>query len=283
MKQSVTIYTPDARRKDSIFRTWGVMFGNAIKYRELILQLFRRDFLMMYKKSFIGLGWHIAAPLIAIVSWLFLNATGVLDPGELGVPYPVYVLVGVTLWRFFMSSFLASVNTLSIGSGFITQVEFPHEILLFKQLLEQLAIFAISLGITLVAIMIMGTFPHWGIIFLPLMLIPIFCFGGAFGLVFSVIAGSTDDIKKFFELVLNLLMFVTPIVYSLDKIQGALKAIVLGNPLTYLVAEVRNVMLFGYIQYTQAYFFTVGLSLFLFLVALRFFYVSEQKVIEKMM
>ena len=283
MKQSVTIYTPDARRKDSILKTWRTMFGNVINYKELILQLFRRDFLMMYKKSFFGLGWHVAAPLIAIVSWLFLNATGVLDPGELGVPYPVYVLVGVTLWRFFMSLFLASVNTLSIGSGFITQVEFPHEILLFKQLLEQLAIFALSLGITLVAIIIMGAYPHWKIVFLPLMIIPIFCFGGAFGLVFSVIAGSTDDIKKFFELVLNLLMFITPIVYSLDKIQGTLKTIILWNPLTYLVAEVRNVILFGHIQYPQAYFSTVGVSLVLFLIALRFFYVSEQRVIEKMM
>lgn len=283
MNKLTVTYTPDARRKDSVFKTWRIMFKNVIIYKELIFQLFRRDFLMMYKKSFFGLGWHIAAPLIAIVSWLFLNATGVLDPGELGVPYPVYVLVGITLWRFFMALFLATLDTLKIGSGFITQVEFPHEILLFKQLLEQLAIFAISLIIMIVAIIVMGVYPHWKMIFLPLMIIPVFCFSSAFGLIFSVVAGSTDDIKKFFELSLNLLMFITPIVYSLDKIQGMLKTVVLWNPLTYLVAEVRNVVLFGYIQYPQAYFYMAGLSLLLFLVALRFFYVSEQKVIEKMM
>ena len=259
------------------------MLSNVVAYRELIFQLFKRDFLMLYKKSFFGLGWHVVAPLIAIVSWLFLNATGVLEPGDLGVPYPVYVLVGITLWRFFMNLFLAAVDTLKIGSSIITQVNFPHEILLFKQLLEQLAILAISLSIAIIAILIMGTAPQWQIVFLPLMIIPLLCFGAAGGVVLSVISGATDDIKKLFELTLNLLMFVTPIVYSLDKIQGTLRTVVLLNPLTYLVGEIRNVVLFGYIAEPQAYLITAVASVVLFLVALRFFYVSEEKVIEKMM
>lgn len=283
VKHFSVVYTPNARRKDSIFRTWSIIFKNVIAYKELIFQLFKRDFLMMYKKSFFGLGWHIAAPLIAIISWLFLNATGVLDPGKLGVPYPVYVLVGVTLWRFFMNLFLATVGTLKIGSSIITQVNFPHEILLFKQALEQLAIFSISLAITIIAIIILGVVPKWQTIFLPIMLIPLFCFSSAFGLIFSVVAGSTDDVKKIFELTLSVLMFVTPIVYSLDKIQGTLKQIVIWNPLTYLVGEIRNVILFGYVAFPQAYIYTAIVSIILFLVALRFFYVSEEKVIEKMM
>ncbi len=259
------------------------MLNNVVAYRELIFQLFKRDFLMLYKKSFFGLGWHVVAPLIAIVSWLFLNATGVLEPGDLGVPYPVYVLVGITLWRFFMNLFLAAVDTLKIGSSIITQVNFPHEILLFKQLLEQLAILVISLSIAIAAILIMGTVPQWQIVFLPLMIVPLLCFGAAGGIVLSVISGATDDIKKLFELTLNLLMFVTPIVYSLDKIQGTLRTVVLLNPLTYLVGEIRNVVLFGYIAEPEAYLIVAVTSVGLFLVALRFFYVSEEKVIEKMM
>ena len=278
-----TFYAPNVRSKQSIIKTWMLIFRHVIAYRELTFQLFKRDFLMLYKKSFFGLGWHIAAPLIAIVSWLFLNATGVLDPGALGVPYPVYVLIGVTLWRFFMSLFLAAVDTLKIGSSIITQVNFPHEVLLFKQMLEQLAILLISLFIAIAAILIMGTVPRWQIIFLPLMVIPLSCFAAAFGLIFSVVGSSTDDIKKFFELTLNLLMFVTPIVYSLDKIQGALKTIVIWNPLTYLVGEMRNVVLFGRMNDPLTYTYVASASIVIFLFALRFFYVSEEKVIEKIM
>ncbi len=283
MTEKLTTYTPDKRHKDSLFKTWSVILSNVVAYRELIFQLFKRDFLMLYKKSFFGLGWHVVAPLIAIVSWLFLNATGVLEPGDLGVPYPVYVLVGITLWRFFMNLFLAAVDTLKIGSSIITQVNFPHEVLLFKQLLEQLAILAISLTIAIAAILIMGTVPQWQIIFLPLMIVPLLCFGAAGGVVLSVVSGATDDVKKLFELTLNLLMFATPIVYSLDKIQGTLRTVVLLNPLTYLVGEIRNVVLFGYIAEPQAYLIAAGASIGFFLVALRFFYVSEEKVIEKMM
>ncbi len=259
------------------------MFGNVITYKELIFQLFRRDFLMMYKKSFFGLGWHIAAPLIAIVSWLFLNATGVLDPGELGVPYPAYVLVGVTLWRFFMSLFLAAVDTLKVGASIITQVNFPHEILLFKQILEQFMIFMISITITFAAILVLGVTPQWGALLLPIMMIPLICFACAFGITFSVVAGATNDIRKLFELILNLLMFVTPIVYSLDKIQGTLKTIIIWNPMTYLIGEIRNVVLFGSIAFPEVYAYTAIGSMLLFFIALRFFYVSEGTVIEKMM
>ena len=54
MEPQLTIYEPNQRAKVGFFRTWLVMFKNIISARELIWQLFRRDFLMAYKKSFLG-------------------------------------------------------------------------------------------------------------------------------------------------------------------------------------------------------------------------------------
>jgi hypothetical protein len=78
-------YTPDSRTKTNWFATWGEMFRNMWKSRELIYQLFRRDFLMAYKKSFLGVSWILIAPFMGIVSWVFMNATGILTPGDVGI------------------------------------------------------------------------------------------------------------------------------------------------------------------------------------------------------
>jgi hypothetical protein len=72
-QQSVIIYEPDSRRKTGFFKIWVIMFRNIIASRELIYQLFKRDFLMSYKKSFFGIGWIFLAPVIGIISWVFMN------------------------------------------------------------------------------------------------------------------------------------------------------------------------------------------------------------------
>ncbi len=283
MPEEFTIYTNQSRRKLSLFRTWTVMARNIFDNRELIYQLFKRDFLMLYKKSFLGLGWHFIAPLLAIISWIFLNYTGILQPGKIEVPYPVYVLVGLTFWKYFSSFFMRAVESLKSGSAIILQVNFPHEILIVKQALQEGVLLIISFTITIIAIGLMGVIPKWQIIFVPLMIIPLFSLAGGIGIVFSVLSGSIGDVKKILELIMGLLMFATPIIYSLDKLSGIFRTIILLNPLTYLICEIRNVMLFGMINFLEEYVITSAFSVLVFLMALRLFYVSEEKVIEKIM
>jgi ABC-type polysaccharide/polyol phosphate export permease len=57
------------RHELGLFRTWAVMARNVWGARELIWQLFKRDLLAGYKKSFIGMAWLFISPLMGIVSW----------------------------------------------------------------------------------------------------------------------------------------------------------------------------------------------------------------------
>jgi len=93
----VTIYEPNQRAKLGLFKTLLVVCQNIYNSRELIYQLYRRDLLMQYKKSFLGMGWMFFGPIMGIVSWILMNAAGVLAPGDVGVPYPVYVLLSTSI------------------------------------------------------------------------------------------------------------------------------------------------------------------------------------------
>ena len=144
MPSEITVYEAHQRQKVSLFVAVRMMVTDVVCCRELIWQLFKRDFLMQYKKSFFGVGWILLAPLIGFASWVFMNAAGVLKPGDMNFPYPAFVLISTTLWGFFSSSVIAASRTLKAGQGFIGQVHYPHHIMLVKELLQAYSNFLIN-------------------------------------------------------------------------------------------------------------------------------------------
>ena len=123
MKENqITEYYPNQRFKDGFFHIWKTIFKNVYDSRDLVYQLFKRDFFAQYKKSFLGVAWAIITPIFGIASWVLMQLTGVLEPGEMEVPYPVYILVGSTCWGFFMSMINSGSSTLSAGSDLIQQI-----------------------------------------------------------------------------------------------------------------------------------------------------------------
>lgn len=258
------------------------MLKNIINSKELIFQLFKRDFLMQYKKSFIGIGWIFISPIIGIASWVILNSAGILSPGNTGMPFEVYVLLSSSLWGLFMGFYSSSAGTLGAGEGFIMQVKFPHEALLAKQLIHHIAGFLITFLINIVVLLAYGIVPSWGILLFPLAMLPLLFLGTAMGLLISIISVVAKDISQIIGIGLSFVFYITPIVYTMDKAEGVLKTLTEINPLTYLIGGIRDLIVYGRMDSLES-FLLITLGVFiLFLLALRLFYVSEDKVIEKM-
>jgi lipopolysaccharide transport system permease protein len=280
--QHITIYKPNQRHDLGFFETWAVMAKNIVNSRELIWQLFKRDFLASYKKSFIGITWIFIAPIMGIVSWVFLNITGMLHPGEVGVPYPVYVLIGTSMWGLFMGFFNSANATLSAGQALVMQVNYPHEALLFKQTAQHLSSFSIAFLMNIAILLAFKVMPGWQIIFFPLVAIPLFFLGAAIGLVTSMISIVAVDISRTINMGMGLLMYMTPVIYS-DKVDSQLaQTIIKWNPLTYLVCSARDIIIYGSLYNPIGYFICAGLSFLLFMISWRLFYVSEDRIIERM-
>lgn len=258
------------------------MAKNVVDSWELIVQLFRRDFLMSYKKSFIGMAWILIGPIIGIISWVLFNATGILQPGDVGMPYPAYVLLSSSIWGLFMGMYGSAAGTLGAGGGFIMQVKYPHEALLIKQILQLLAGFVISMIVNLLILFLYGVVVDWKIILLPILILPMFFLGSAMGLIVSVVSIVASDITSVFNTLLGFVFYITPIIYSPDVTNPILKFAVDVNPLTYLVGGVRDAITKGYIDNFDRFMIAAVISFILFIIALRLFYVSEQRVIEKM-
>ena len=276
------VYEPNQYAKIGFFKTMLVIIKNTIASKELIFQLCKRDFLMQYKKSFLGLGWMIFGPIMGVVSWVLMDSAGVLSPGDVGVPYPVYVLFGTSIWGLFMSFFSSTSQTLQIAAGFIQQVNFHHEALVFKQGLQNLTNFGISLIINIVVMLSFGVMPTGFIVLVPLFIIPIFFLSASAGLMVSILSTLTSDVSRIASFFLSLLMFITPVIYDSSEKVVWLQQCNLYNPLTYLITAPRDLILTGTMSNPFYYLVSIVMAILFFMVALRFFYISEKKVIEKM-
>ena len=108
-------------------------------------------------------------------------------------------------------------------------------------------------------------------------------FAAALGLGISMLNALSLDIEKGVVCLLNFWMFLTPVVYSADNKTGVVKLILTCNPMTYLHGCARDILVFGNTGSPGAFAGLSVIAFFLLLLSMKWFYVAEERVIEKMM
>ena len=122
--------------------------------------------------------------------------------------------------------------------------------------------------------------------------LPLFFLGAGIGLIGSMIAVVAVDLTKLANIVLGLLMWITPIIYTDSHQNDLLQTLIEWNPLTYLVCSARDIVLYGrlYIPIegisagsTVGFWISAGLTFLLFMMSWRLFFVSEDRLTERML
>jgi lipopolysaccharide transport system permease protein len=280
-KNAIGIYRPNRRHEIGWWTCWIILAANVYRSRELIWQLFRRDFIAEYKKSFVGYVWRFISPIAGILPWVILQRTNLLRPGDLDIPFPAYALLGTTMWGLFGAFYGSAKSTLASGGSLIHQVQYAHEAMLFKQTASQLASFAMNFVVCLVVLMAFGVMPSWRLIFFPLVALPMFFLGAGVGLLFSMISIVAVDVDRIMNYAMGLLIWTMPIIYSSKVPNPVLRTIIKWNPLTYMICSARDIVIYGRLYGPRVFFCCAAGSLLLFLIAWRMFFVSEDKIIER--
>lgn len=282
MSEYRVVYEPDQRVKLGFVRCWIAMLTGIMQSRELIVQLFHRDMLAGSKQSLLGIAWIWVSPLIGIASWLFLKQVGVLIPGRSDVPYPLFVLLGTTIWGMFMAVFASAASSLSANGNLILHANFSHQVLVAQQVAQAGLSVAANLVLLAAAFAFFGVWPQWTVLLFPLSLVPLLLLGVGIGMIVSVFSILVRDMTKVITTLLGVLMFFTPVIYTPEAGNELLRQFIRLNPLTYLVGGARDLMVSGTIRNAQAYAVAVSFAVAVFLLSWRIFFISEQKVAEKL-
>ncbi len=273
-------YEPDSILKDGYLRIFRDIFVELKTNHWLIFQLFKRDFLSMYKQSFVGVFWAFIIPLISVGTFITLSHSGILELGAIQAPYPVYAILGMALWQLFSNGILASSQSLIKAGPMIVKINFSKKSLVIASFGQSIIAFLIQMSLFFGVVIYYGYQLSWKVLLLPILLIPILLFTLGLGLILSVLNGIFRDIGNVLSVTMTFLLLMTPILYVSPE-AGLLAAITELNPLYYLVIVPRDLALSGSSEFMIEYLIVSMISLFLFPACLMVFHITETRITER--
>ena len=209
------------------------------QYRELFLTLAWRDIKVRYKQTVLGVIWAVVQPVLSTVIFtVFFGRLAGIPSGQL--PYSLFVLIGLVFWNFFSGSLISISNSLVENEHIIKKVYFPRIVLPLSAVVTSCVDFFINLLILFAYAFYLGYPPHNSlIIILPLAFFTTILAAAGSGLFFSALNVKYRDVRYALPYFFQLLMFLTPVIYSLNIISGRNSLIMAVNPMTSVIESVR--------------------------------------------
>ncbi len=232
MKSDETIYDSSASISPAIDE-----LHQAIRYRELIYQLTRRDILTRYKRSVLGIAWTMLNPLGMMLVLTF--AFSKIFRFETGGSYSIYILSGLIAWNFFAQTTTACINSLVWGGGFFQRIYIPRSTFAISSMFTGIINWCFALVPLLLIILVTQKSLPWTIITFPLPMVLAFAFSLGVGLFLSAIGIYFPDVVEMYQIILTAWMYLTPIIYPETIIPANLQWVMKINPMYYLVKLFR--------------------------------------------
>lgn len=214
------------------------------EHRELLWNLTSREIKARYKQSFLGYFWVILNPFfqMLVMSFVFAFILRVSPPG---IPYPIFLYVGLLPWLFFQNSLSSAVNSLVGNASLIRQIDLPREVFPLSTILAKIVDFFLA------SLILIGFFVYYrlpininALWFIPIFLIQIVLTTGL-GFFISALNLFYRDIQYLLGLILTLWMYLTPIIYSVDIVPEKYRWIFKLNPMSVLINAYRQTIIGG--------------------------------------
>ena len=200
-------------------------------FRDLLVTLASRDLKIRYKQTALGVIWVILQPLLAagVFSFVFGAVAG-LPSG--GMPYLVFSFAGLLGWNFF-SNVLSKVSNCLVGNAqLISKVFFPRLVLPLSGLGSCLVDFGVGLAMMAVLMLAYRIAPSRTLLLFPVSLVILAALATGIGLWAAALMVSYRDVGYILPVMLNILLYASPVAYSVSAVPARLRWVYLLNPLT---------------------------------------------------
>lgn len=205
--------------------------------RSLIRLLVQREIKARYKDSILGVFWSLVRPLVQLL--IFYIAVGKFLGAERSIPeFAIFVFAGLTAWGLFLEVTQGATISILTNSGLIKKVYLPREIFPIATTGSALFNFGVQFLVLVAATLVLGRFPlSWNLLYVPIAIMLLLTFAFAIGLLLSAVTVYFRDMQHLIEILLLILFWASPIVYSYGFVHGYLQGnwveqIYLANPIT---------------------------------------------------
>lgn len=210
--------------------------------RELLYFLMWRDIKVRYKQTALGAAWAVIQPLVTMIIFTYFFAKLARVPTE-GIPAPIFFYTGLLLWTFFSNGVASGANSLIGNSNLITKVYFPRLVIPAAAVGAGLLDFGIAAVLLIPLLIYYGFAMTWSyLLILPLILLTTLLALGV-GIWFSALNVKYRDVRYALPFVIQIWMFVSPIIYPSSLVPKQWRWVHALNPLVGVVEAFRGVFL----------------------------------------
>lgn len=213
--------------------------GEIIRFRELLYIFAWRDIKVRYKQTVLGVLWVVLQPLImTFIFTIFFGRMAQISSGEL--PYSLFVLSGLVFWTFFSGSLTHASNCMVENENIVKKVYFPKVILPLSSVLTGLVDLIINLFLLFIFAAVIGYLPRLSaVVIFPFAISVATVTAFGLGLFLSAVNVKYRDVRYILPFFIQLLLFVTPVIYPLTNVSEQNRYIMAVNPMSLVVELVR--------------------------------------------
>ena len=246
------------------------------KFRGLFYFLAWRDLLVRYKQTAIGIAWSVIRPLITLVVFTVIFGNIAKLPDQ-GVPYALLVCAAMIPWQFFANSFTEISNSLLANSNLLSKIYFPRLIIPISSVIVSLVDAAITLVILFGLMIYYHFMVRWQLILMPLFLLLALINSFGAGILIAGLNVKFRDFKYIIPFIVQIGLYVSPVGFSSSIVPEKYRLLYALNPMVGIIDGFRWCILGGEAGfYWPGFALSIGLSLFLLFVGLRYFRKMEK-------
>lgn len=254
VRESVRVPAPQSDEpRSEIWFHRRVSLTSAIRelwqFRELIVTLAERDLRVRYKQAALGVAWAVITPVVMMIAFtiVFTKVTSGIHFGH-GIPYVLGSYIGLIPWTFFSTCVTSGGMSLVSNVGLLNKLYCPREVFPLSSIVDAIADLIIATLVLLLLFPLLGFAPKSTSFYVPLLLVVMLVFTFGVTVAVSAIVVFMRDLRLVLPLVIQLGLFVTPVVYgigSITKSQPAQAIYSFINPLAPVIDGLRRAVLFG--------------------------------------
>jgi lipopolysaccharide transport system permease protein len=212
------------------------------EYRELLYALVGRELKLRYKQTAIGVSWVLLQPLVTMLIFTVIFGGLAKMPSD-GVWYPVFALTALLPWTYFSQAVTRAGGALVSNANLVSKIYFPRILLPLSAVIAPLVDFVLSLGLLFGMLLYAGIPFTWKFLTLPIFILIAMISALGVGLVVSATNVKYRDVGHAIPFVMQIWMFVSPIVYPVSLVPEKWRFIYGLNPMAGVIEGFRWALL----------------------------------------
>ncbi len=249
------------------------------EYRELFGFFFRRDVIVRYRQTVVGIGWVLLRPTLTMLIFtaVFGRLAGL---SSHGIPYSLFVLCGIVPWQLFASIITSCSHALVANSNLVLHVYFPRILIPLNTSAVNVVDFVISLGLLALLMSVYSQPPSLRILFLPLIAAHTFTLAFACGLWLCALTARFRDFRFIVPFFMQVGLLISPVAYGTEIVPDKWRLLFSLNPVVGVIDAFRWAVFPGVSGNPVSYFCSILGTAIILATGVRYFVRFERELAD---